>query len=46
MKQTVKKQVLIYWRLPLSGEQINWLLDGYDITLLQGHKMLQYESVG
>lgn len=32
--------------LSLSGEQINWLLDGYDITLLQGHKMLQYESVG
>lgn len=32
--------------LSLSGEQINWLLDGYDITLLQGHKTLQYESVG
>ena len=30
----------------LSGEQINWLLDGYDITLLQGHKRLHYESVG
>lgn len=29
-----------------SGEQIDWLLDGYDITLLQGHKTLQYESVG
>jgi transposase len=32
--------------LSLSGEQINWLLDGYDMTLLQGHKTLQYESVG
>lgn len=32
--------------LSLSGEQINWLLDGYDITLLQGHKTLQYERVG
>ncbi len=31
---------------PFSGEQINWLLDGYDMTLLQGHKMAQYESVG
>jgi hypothetical protein len=31
--------------LPLSGEQINWLLDGYDISLLQGHKKLHYESV-
>lgn len=30
----------------LSGEQINWLLDGYDISLLQGHKTLHYESVG
>ena len=32
--------------LPLTGEQINWLLDGYDISLLQGHKKLQYEAVG
>ncbi len=30
--------------LSLTGEQINWLLDGVDITLLQGHKTL-YESV-
>jgi hypothetical protein len=30
----------------LTGEQINWLLDGYDITLLQGHKIVHYESVG
>jgi transposase len=31
--------------LPLSGEQINWLLDGYDIGLLKGHKKLHYEAV-
>ena len=31
--------------LTLSGQQINWLLDGYDIALLQGHKSLRYESV-
>ncbi|WP_275100041.1 IS66 family insertion sequence element accessory protein TnpB [Sedimenticola hydrogenitrophicus] len=31
--------------LSLTGEQINWLLDGYDISLLQGHKKLQYESL-
>lgn len=31
--------------LTLTGEQINWLLDGYDISLLQGHKKLHYESV-
>jgi hypothetical protein len=32
--------------MPLTGEQINWLLDGYDITLLRGHKTLHYERVG
>jgi transposase len=31
--------------LSLTGEQINWLLDGYDISLLKGHKILHYESV-
>ena len=31
--------------LPLSGEQINWLLDGYDISLFQGHKKLHYEAL-
>lgn len=35
-----------YELMPLTGEQINWLLDGYDITLLKGHKILQYEAVG
>ena len=29
----------------LTGQQINWLLDGYDITQLKGHKKLHYESV-
>jgi transposase len=28
----------------LSGEQINWLLDGYDISLMKGHKKLHYEA--
>jgi len=32
--------------MSLAGEQINWLLDGYDISLLTGHKKLHYESVG
>lgn len=32
--------------MSLTGEQINWLLDGYDITLLKGHKTLHYEAVG
>jgi len=32
--------------MPLTGEQINWLLDGYDITLMKGHKMLQYDALG
>ena len=29
----------------LTGQQINWLLDGYDISLMTGHKKLHYESV-
>ena len=29
----------------LTGQQINWLLDGYDISLMKGHKKLHYESV-
>ena len=31
--------------LSLTGEQINWLLDGYDISLMKGHRALRYESV-
>jgi transposase len=31
--------------LSLSSEQINWLLDGYDISLMQGHKTLHYETL-
>jgi transposase len=29
----------------LTGTQINWLLDGYDLALMRGHKTLHYESV-
>lgn len=29
----------------LTGQQINWLLDGYDISLMKGHKKLHYDSV-
>ena len=31
--------------MALSTEQINWLLDGYDIGLMQGHKKLHYEAL-
>lgn len=31
--------------LMLTGEQINWLLDGYDITQMRGHRKLHFESV-
>jgi transposase len=31
--------------LELTAEQMNWLLDGYDIALLKGHKKLHFESV-
>jgi len=29
----------------LSGQQLNWLLDGLDIDAMKGHKKLHYESV-
>ena len=29
----------------ISGQQLNWLLEGYDIAHLQPHKKLHYESV-
>ena len=29
----------------LTVEQMNWLLDGYDISLLKGHKKCHYESI-
>ena len=32
--------------MSLTGEQINWLLDGYDISLFQGHRKLHYDNVG
>lgn len=30
----------------LNGEQINWLLDGYNVSLMQPHRRLHYESTG
>ena len=29
----------------LSGQQLNWLLDGLDVDVIKGHKALHYESV-
>lgn len=31
--------------LALTGEQINWLLDGYNISQMTPHKILQYDSL-
>jgi transposase len=31
--------------MTLNGHQINWLLDGLDLSVLQGHKKLDYERV-
>jgi transposase len=28
----------------LTGEQLNWLLDGYDLSLMTPHKKLFYEN--
>ena len=32
--------------MTINGEQLNWLLDGYDITQMTPHKVLRYEAVG
>ena len=32
--------------LTITGEQLNWLIDGYDIASMKPHRILQYESVG
>lgn len=29
----------------LTGEQLNWLLDGYDVFTMKAHKTLSYSSV-
>lgn len=31
--------------MSITGQQMTWLLDGLDITQMQGHKTLHYESV-
>ena len=30
--------------IALNGQQINWLLDGYDLGAMKGHKKLHYEA--
>ena len=31
--------------MTITGEQLNWLIDGYDIASMKPHRILQYESV-
>jgi len=31
--------------ITLTGQQLNWLLDGYDIMRMQAHKTLNYSTV-
>ena len=31
--------------LTINGEQLNWLLSGYNIALMKPHKVVRYESV-
>ncbi len=31
--------------ISLTGQQLNWLLDGYDIMAMKAHKRLHYHSV-
>lgn len=30
----------------LSGQELNWLLDGYDLNVMQPHQVLDFQSVG
>ena len=32
-------------RLMLSAQQLNWLLDGYNLALMRPHEQLRYQSV-
>ena len=32
--------------ITLNGEQLNWLLDGYNLNAMKPHRTLQYESTG
>ena len=31
--------------MTITGREMNWLLDGYDISLMKPHKKLYYESL-
>ena len=31
--------------ITLTGQQLNWLLDGYDVMRMQAHERLHYHSV-
>jgi len=31
--------------ITINGEQLNWLIEGYDIARMKPHKVLRYESV-
>ena len=30
----------------LSGQELNWLLDGYDLSAMRPHKALDFQAVG
>ncbi len=32
--------------LTVTGQQLNWLLDGYDLAQMRPHKKLHYEALG
>lgn len=31
--------------MTIDGEQLNWLLDGYDIAAMRPHRVLRYEAI-
>jgi transposase len=35
----------VYDVLMLDGQQLNWLLDGYDLAVMRPHRSLAYRTV-
>jgi len=38
--KTMDEDVII-----LTGQQLNWLIDGYDLSVMRGHRRLNYATV-
>ena len=45
LQQDPFAETLFVFCMTLTGQQLDWLLEGYDITRLKAHKTLQYSSI-